>query len=456
MASLLSPSTSSTTTSPRRSQPLKSTTLRPPQLLLRPRPRPTPTRTSFYTICRPSSTSLCSIPPRSRSPSRCISPTSSTTSSGRSHPISRWPSMPASARFLSSSRTSPPIANFFSPPRPRSCRTFHPRPGSSPYHGQQSLSGSSPSSSPSSPATRNILWFSGGQAGISLDPRDYSDPSVLQSVLRPDRARPHLCLSNSTPAASPVAPQLPCSISRCVKSPTTPVGEPFYNRNGLAQAAAKILASDNSFYTLVFSPQNFHPDNKWHQVKVRVEGGNYQLSYQVAATLPATVTTSGSPSPTTAAEPSCSPAARQEIFPADLHSSPIIFTASIVPRPAIHHPHPARSSTHSATTPLPKRRQTPTRSSTPFPRRPRDPHFDRRPRERFLQGRRPWLQYDRRTGRRKGRSRLRQIPPRRPAHAGRHVAQNVGLPRGDLFLYIAVWDLTTGRTGTLQIPFTAP
>jgi VWFA-related protein len=32
------------------------------------------------------------------------------------------------------------------------------------------------------PGHKNILWFSGGEAGISFDPRTYSDPTVLQSV----------------------------------------------------------------------------------------------------------------------------------------------------------------------------------------------------------------------------------------------------------------------------------
>src|SRR5262249_26321016 len=49
-------------------------------------------------------------------------------------------------------------------------------------------------------------------------------------------------------------------------------GEAFFNRNDLDQISNEVLRADNSFYTLVFSPKDFHFDNKWHKIKVNVDG----------------------------------------------------------------------------------------------------------------------------------------------------------------------------------------
>jgi len=57
-------------------------------------------------------------------------------------------------------------------------------------------------------------------------------------------------------------------------------GHAYFNINWLAETTEKILATDTSFYTLTYSPRNLAIDNKWHKVKVKVDGGIYQLSYR--------------------------------------------------------------------------------------------------------------------------------------------------------------------------------
>jgi len=57
-------------------------------------------------------------------------------------------------------------------------------------------------------------------------------------------------------------------------------GQAYYNNNGLKEITEHLLDSDGSFYTLTYSPRNLHFDNKWHKVRVAVDGASYHLSYR--------------------------------------------------------------------------------------------------------------------------------------------------------------------------------
>ena len=301
------------------------------------------------------------------------------------------------------------------------------------------------------PGHKNVIWFSGGESGISFDPRTYSDPTVLQSVydqlelarisVYPIDARGLMIANNGIIFRQHME-------MREIADNTG--GEPFYNRNGFAQTATKILEDDNSFYTLVFSPQDFHPDNKWHQVKVKVDGGPYTLSYRrgyfadgnnlgpKSNDQPRTLLLTGG---------------KTKDLPADLHSSPIIFTASIVP---VGSPPPTpgaqfyalndNAATKKGTNPYSVLYSLPAdvlatqtvdgRESASFEVAVLG--FNRAGEQVVEKGDKVSVKF-----------------PHDDSHEPVDVAQNVGLPRGDLYLFIAIWDLNTGRTGTLQIPFTA-
>ncbi|HEX4534378.1 MAG TPA: VWA domain-containing protein [Rhizomicrobium sp.] len=57
-------------------------------------------------------------------------------------------------------------------------------------------------------------------------------------------------------------------------------GHAVYDNNGLAQVAGRLIDEDGEYYTLTYSPHQFAYDNKWHQIKVTVSGTNYTLSYR--------------------------------------------------------------------------------------------------------------------------------------------------------------------------------
>jgi hypothetical protein len=57
-------------------------------------------------------------------------------------------------------------------------------------------------------------------------------------------------------------------------------GRAVYNNNGLADASSKIIATDADFYSLSYTPRDFKQDNKWHNVEVTLDGGPYTLAYR--------------------------------------------------------------------------------------------------------------------------------------------------------------------------------
>ena len=57
-------------------------------------------------------------------------------------------------------------------------------------------------------------------------------------------------------------------------------GEAFYDNNGLRQNAMRAIDGGSRFYTLTYTPHDLRFDNKWHRVKVKVDGEAYQLSYR--------------------------------------------------------------------------------------------------------------------------------------------------------------------------------
>jgi hypothetical protein len=57
-------------------------------------------------------------------------------------------------------------------------------------------------------------------------------------------------------------------------------GKAFYEGNDLSLIAAKVMESGESFYTLTYSPHDFHEDHQWHTIRVTVEAEGYSLSYR--------------------------------------------------------------------------------------------------------------------------------------------------------------------------------
>jgi VWFA-related protein len=301
------------------------------------------------------------------------------------------------------------------------------------------------------PGHKNVIWFSGGEPGFSFDPRTYSDPSVLQAVYdQLELARISVYPIDArglTVFTSGIITQQHLQMREIADNTG---GEAIYNSNGLTQAAAKILADDNSFYTLVFSPQDFHPDNKWREVKVKVDGGSYTLSYRRGYFADGN---NIGPKSNDNSRTLLLAGGKTRDLPADLHSSPIIFTASIVP--AGNPPPTTGAQFFALNDNVPGKKGTNTYSI--FYSLPADvlatQTVDGRESASFEVGVLGFNKAGQQVVEKGDRVSVK-FPNDNP-HMPVDIAQSVGLPHGDLYLFIAIWDLNTGRTGTLQIPFTA-
>jgi VWFA-related protein len=150
------------------------------------------------------------------------------------------------------------------------------------------------------PGRKNILWFSGGSSFFlqsdPLNPRltpptVNSNPDLLRDIydqleasriaIYPVDAR-GLESTGIGPYPSRSAFVLAAQqrLMRDIAEATG--GTAFYNNNALDKIAADWVHNTGNFYTLTCSPKDFRFDNKWHTVKVKLSGesSGYTLTYR--------------------------------------------------------------------------------------------------------------------------------------------------------------------------------
>jgi VWFA-related protein len=131
------------------------------------------------------------------------------------------------------------------------------------------------------PGRKNILWFSGGST-LYLFP----DAVPLQSdaawrALYDELDQERIALYPIDARGLTVGSGVGMMTQQGVMGEQAQAtgGQAFYNSNGLKEITAYVLSSDSSFYTLTYSPHDLRFDNKWHKIRVAVDGG-YRLSYR--------------------------------------------------------------------------------------------------------------------------------------------------------------------------------
>jgi len=222
-------------------------------------------------------------------------------------------------------------------------------------------------------------------------------------------------------------------------------GEAVINRNSLALAAAHILSTDSSSYTLTYSPLNFRYDGKWHNIRITLHRNDLHLSYRRGyfADKPHPLPPSQHKLSTLLADDP------KQITAPDLHSNPLLFEATV-------HPASDARSTNTEFVPL-RPAAAATKGTTAF-------HIDY---SLSTTGLSP-AQIDgdsratvifaaialdsngERIGQTLDRVRFSLTPNSAPRKL--QVEQQINLPKGGDFLALAVWDPVSGRVGTLQIP----
>jgi VWFA-related protein len=222
-------------------------------------------------------------------------------------------------------------------------------------------------------------------------------------------------------------------------------GEAFFNGNGLAQIAAHILSTDSSSYTLTWSPQNFHPDSKWHNIRITCRNHDFHLSYRRGyfADKP------HAPIPKSAQHKTLFAGDATPAIAPDLHVAPLLFEATI---------QPASSTQDASFVPL-RPTAPPAKGTSAFnvdytvsTTGLSSSTIDGSPRATVFFAVIALDSNGERIGQAIDRVRFPLDPSTPPRRL--QVAQQIDLPKGGDFLALVVWDPVSGHMGTLQIPVT--
>jgi hypothetical protein len=112
-------------------------------------------------------------------------------------------------------------------------------------------------------------------------------------------------------------------------------GTAYVNTNALAAAAQHIVATDGNYYTLTYAPKDLKDDATWHRVEVKLARGDYQLSYRHGYFDDG----SNRPEPAGKTRTVLRPGGNKANVPND-HSEPIVFNAEVASAPSTAQPSP--------------------------------------------------------------------------------------------------------------------
>ena len=309
------------------------------------------------------------------------------------------------------------------------------------------------------PGRKNVLWFSGGSTLYLRDDAEfYDDPAVWRSLY--DELEQERIAVYPIDARGLMNYALNLGLTHALwrqqvlmnETARATGGQAFYNNNGLLEITSHLLSSDQNFYTLTYSPRDLHFDNKWHKVRVELKVKGYQLSYRRGYFADGSL---GS------AEQAQKPTIRTRLLPTgekielpEVRSGPIIFQARVLPAsdPAVaSEPAPAAS----AEAPSPKKGSVPYSIRYSFPVNVLTQQIvDGKPKA-IIGVAAVVLNGDGRAVDRKAeRVTFALNGDAVRLHPDAHVVfdQRLNLRKGDEYLQLAVWDMTSGHLGTLQIP----
>ncbi len=153
------------------------------------------------------------------------------------------------------------------------------------------------------PGRKNLLWFSGGSSiFLNVDPTSGQPglssasvggqaiaPTGIDLANQPDWRQIYDVLEQERIALYPIDarglmtdPPMGFMEQEMLMSADAEAtgGQARYNTNGLAQAAERIVNTDGDYYTLTYSPDDLHNNGRWHRVTVKLRVAGYDLRYR--------------------------------------------------------------------------------------------------------------------------------------------------------------------------------
>jgi len=312
------------------------------------------------------------------------------------------------------------------------------------------------------PGRKNVLWFGGGSTfymrddfiGIADNPDAwrnlYDELEQARIAIYPIDARGLMNL------ALHLSSLLWAQWAKMNQTARATGGQAFYNSNGLTEITNQLLSSDNTFYTLTYSPPDFHFDNKWHKIRVALNDKGYQLSYRRGYFADASTGDSGQRQKTTARTRLLPDGEKVELN--GMRSEPIIFQASVLPssdRAVISAPRP----TTPVTAPPPRKGGVPLKLRYSLPVNALTQRtIDGKQEVTFRVAAIVIDHYGRAidSDAEQVTMALNENAMRLHPDARLTFDQQLNLKKDDDYLYLAVWDMTSGRLGTLQVPVHVP
>lgn len=305
------------------------------------------------------------------------------------------------------------------------------------------------------PGRKNVLWFSGGSTAF-LRPNGavFQDQAAIRAVydeLEQERIAVYPVDARGLTVHDGL--QMAGQHGTMEDAAHATGGRAFYNNNGLSQIALHLVNTSGSFYTLTYSPSNFHFDNKWHKVRIKLDGGSYQLSYRQGYFADAQ-----SGSGQKAAQPGTTLQDSGDKVEVQLRTNPIIFQATVLP---VSDPRLTSLQPDSVIVPNPREKKGPlsltVRYSLPIDGLSGQTIDGK---EKFV------FQLAAIAISRDGNSTERNFNqvtlsydqgsfPHR-SHAPIVIDQQLSLAKDDEYIFLAVWDVASGRLGTLQMPLPDP
>ena len=304
------------------------------------------------------------------------------------------------------------------------------------------------------PGRKNLLWFTGGSnLFLRADPTSLlSDQHLSSEFLREiyddlETERIALYPIDARGLTVEIRSGMTQQHMLMAEMAEATGGQVWYNNNGLAQIARHVVDTDADFYTLTYRPDDLKANNKWHKVKIAVDGGPYHLSYRRGYFDDGTGTSIPPRKTRTVLR------AHGETFQApDRHTEPIIFEARVQPSIAAEPESPLES---IATAHAPKRNELAyaVHYSVPFDALTWGT-VNGQTQISIGAAILAFNHFGRPTGHVAQKLTFALNPAKLKANPTAKLVfdQQINLPKGEDYLYIALWDTTTGRLGTLQIP----
>lgn len=305
------------------------------------------------------------------------------------------------------------------------------------------------------PGRKNVFWFQGAGGGLSLpsDPTtfvNYQDMSGLYDQLESARIALYpVDVRGLQAPGDPLETSDPSVFDhlRMEDEADATGGRPVINRNYIADEVKHLADNDASFYTLTYSPQEIKLDNKWHKIKVRVDGGDYRISYRHG------YFDDGS-NLAHSKEPGRKRLLQDGAAVTEVRMAPIALQVRVTPVEQVSDLSPAVV-IHSSTSPSKKgERSYDLHYSVPLEAFPKQAVGTQNQLSLGL-GVFAFDQHGRSISRIADKVTLsvsQEHIDSAPPDARIGFDQQINLPNGEDFLYVAVWNQETGRAGTVQIP----